>query len=128
MFEELMPLLGERVLILTLSRVNQDEICLTVTPKPLKASEREENSAVRTPLSLTGTPQELDRELPRQLAEFADLHLQLSSTLLSAKMEMEAATNAAQEAARKSIAAKSRGSSKIGTSNEPSTALTPAAL
>lgn len=111
MFQELMPLLEKRVLILTLSRVGAEEICVNVIPKPVKANEQEENNAMRTPLSLTGTPQELDRELPRELAEFVDSHLQLSSTLQMAKMEMDAAAKAAQDAAKKS-SAKSRSYSK----------------
>lgn len=67
MFQELMPLLGERVLVLMLSRTNADEICVNVIPKPLKAGERDDSSSVRTPLSLTGTAQELDREFPRAI-------------------------------------------------------------
>ncbi len=32
MFEELMPLLAQRMLILTLSRVSDEEICVNVIP------------------------------------------------------------------------------------------------
>ena len=39
----------------------------------------------RLPLRVTGTPKELDEELPRQLAEFVETHLALSSSLKSAK-------------------------------------------
>jgi hypothetical protein len=70
----------------------------------------ENNEALTTPLSLTGTPRELDEELPKQLVEFVRSHLQLSSTLKSAKEEMEAAAKAAREASRKSTATKARAS------------------
>jgi PRTRC genetic system protein E len=72
----------------------------------------ENNGALTTPLSLTGTPRELDEELPKQLVEFVHSHLQLSSTLKSAKEEMEAAAKAAREASRKSTATKARASTK----------------
>ena len=51
-------------------------------------------------LAITGTPKELDEQLPRQLVEFVEAHLGLSSTLKSAKEQMEAAAKAAREAAR----------------------------
>ena len=38
MFQELMPLLSQRVLILTLSRVSDEEVCVDPTPKPLKSN------------------------------------------------------------------------------------------
>jgi len=45
--------------------------------------------------------EELDRDLPQQLVEFTGAHLQLQTTLASAKAEMEAAAKAAREEARK---------------------------
>jgi PRTRC genetic system protein E len=117
-FEELMPILTERVLVVTLSRVSEDEICINVIPKPLKSEQQDNNAALTTPLSVTGTPKELDEQLPRQLVEFVETHLGLSSTLKSAKEQMEAAAKAAREAARKPTNSKSQ-SSKNAT---PSTA------
>ncbi len=111
MFEELMPLLTQRVLVVTVSRVSADEICINVIPKPLKSDQQGDDVALTTPLSVTGTPKELDEQLPRQLVEFVAAHLGLSSTLKSAKEQMEAAAKAAREAARKSTATKSHGSS-----------------
>ena len=107
MFEELMPLLTERVLVVTLSRVRADEICINVIPKPLKSDQQDNDAALTTPLSVTGTPKELDEQLPRQLVEFVETHLGLSSTLKSAKEQMEASAKAAREAARKPTNSKS---------------------
>jgi PRTRC genetic system protein E len=107
MFQELMPLLGQRTLLLTLARINGEEICVNVIPKPLKPADKEENSAISIPLSVTGTPEELDRELPKQLVDFVAAHLELSSTLANAKSEMAAAAKSARDnAARKSTPAK----------------------
>ncbi len=114
MFQELMPLLAERVVVLTLSRVNEEEMCLNVIPRPLKSGEKDENSALTTPLSLTGTPQELDQELPRQLMEFVSSHLELASTLQTAKAEMAAAAKTAKESVKKSAAAKPSNGSTSG--------------
>jgi PRTRC genetic system protein E len=111
MFQELMPLLAQRMLLLTLSRVDSETICVNVIPQRLKNT-TEENGASTTPLSLTGTPEELDRQLPQQLTEFVGAHLHLSSTLRTAKEEMEAAAKSAKEAARKSTAKTSSAADK----------------
>ena len=70
MFQELMPLLAQRILLLTLSRVSDEQICVNVIPKSLKSDQRDDDAALTTPLSVTGAPKELDEQLPRQLAEF----------------------------------------------------------
>jgi PRTRC genetic system protein E len=98
MFTELMPLLRNRGLIFTISLVEGDTIRATVLPQ--KETETED-IAVTTPLAITGTAEELDRDPPQQLVEFVGAHLQLQSTLASAKAEMEAAAKAAREEARK---------------------------
>jgi PRTRC genetic system protein E len=107
MFQELMPLLSQRVLILTLSRVTDEELCVNVIPKPLKSDQQNEDNALTTPLAVTGTPKELDEQLPKQLVEFVEIHLGLSSTLKSAKEQIDAAAKAARESARKSTSSKS---------------------
>jgi PRTRC genetic system protein E len=117
MFTELMPLLRKRRLLLTISLVEGDTIRATVVPQ--KASDNEDN-ALTTPLAITGTAEELDRDLPQQLVEFTGAHIQLQSTLASAKSEMEAAAKAAREEARKKA-------SKPSVSTSPATPATPVA-
>jgi PRTRC genetic system protein E len=107
MFQELMPLLAQRILLLTLSRVGDEQICVNVIPKSLKSNQQDDDAALTTPLSVTGVPKELDEQLPRQLAEFVEAHLGLSSTLKIAKEQMDAAAKAAREAAKKSTTSKS---------------------
>ncbi len=101
MFAELMPLPRKRRLLLTVSLVEGDTIRATVVPQ--KSSETEDN-AITTPLAITGTAEELDRELPGQLVDFVGAHIQLQSTLATAKAEMDAAAKAAREEARKKTA------------------------
>jgi len=75
----------------------------TKRPKPKKVMD-DENPALTTPLSYTGTPEELDSELGKHLASYVECHTQLGSTLAQAKAEMDAAAKAAQEEARKKAA------------------------
>src|SRR5512142_2240564 len=103
MFAELMPLLRKRRLLLTIALVEGDTIRATVVSQ--KAVETEDN-AITTPLAITGTAEELDHELPGQLVDFVGAHLQLQSTLATAKAEMDAAAKAAREEARKKTASK----------------------
>ncbi|MGA9507144.1 MAG: PRTRC system protein E [Candidatus Sulfotelmatobacter sp.] len=118
MFQELMPLLAQRILLLTLSRVSDEQISVNIIPKPVKSDHRDDDAALTTPLRATGTPKELDEQLPQQLVDFVETHLGLSSTLKSVKEQMDAAAKAAREAARKPTNSKSQ-SSKNAT---PSTA------
>src|SRR5271157_3462856 len=117
MFTELLPLLRKRGLLLTISLVEGDTIRATVVPQ--KACDTED-SALTTPLAITGTAEELDRDLPQRLVEFTGAHLQLQTTLTSAKAEMEAAAKAAREEARKKT-------SKPAVSTSPATPAAPAA-
>ena len=106
MFQELMPLLAQRTLLLMVSRVSADEIRINVIPQRSKSADTDQNDALLTPLSISGTPKELDEVLPAQLAEFAGAHLSLSSTLKAVKEQMDAAAKTAREAARKTTAGK----------------------
>ena len=93
MFVELMPLLKERTLLITVARLDEQ---LKVNVIPTKAREGEEQ-ALTTPLSYTGSPEELDAELGKHLASYVDSHVQLGSTLAEAKAEMDAAAKAARQ-------------------------------
>ena len=98
MFTELIPLLRKRGLLLTISLVEGDTLRATVLPqKMLEADDK----STTTPLAITGTAEELDHDLPQLLVEFVGAHIQLQSTLASAKADMDAAAKAAREEARK---------------------------
>jgi PRTRC genetic system protein E len=97
MFTELTPLLSDRTVLITVAREGETMLRVNVFPK-VKESE---NPALATPLSYTGTPEELDREFGKHLSSFVESHAELGSTLAQAKAEMEAAAKAAQQEARK---------------------------
>jgi len=98
MFVELMPILAGRTVMITVAREN--DTTLRVNVRPTRSSDNE-NPALATPLSYTGTPEELDAELGRELAGYVECHRALGSTLAAAKAQMEAAAKAVQEEARK---------------------------
>lgn len=93
MFVELMPLLKERTLLITVARLDEK---LKVNVIPAKAKESEDQ-ALTTPLSFTGSAEELDAELGRHLVSYVDSHMQLGNTLAEAKAEMDAAAKAARQ-------------------------------
>src|SRR5579884_2882823 len=99
-FVELMPLVGERTVMITVSRVNQNSIRVNFVPSRKK---EDENPALATPLSFSGTPEELDRELVNTLASYVEENLRLQTTLTEAKYEMDAAAKAARDQAKAKI-------------------------
>ena len=96
MFIELMPLLKERSLLVTVARLN-DKLKVNVIPAKIKDGE---DQALTTPLSYTGSAEELDGELGTHLASYVDAHLSLGSTLAEAKADMDAAAKAARQKAK----------------------------
>ncbi|MGA8086401.1 MAG: PRTRC system protein E [Terracidiphilus sp.] len=102
MFKELGPLLRQRTVVLILTRLEDDTIRVNVIPRKLNESE---NDALTTPLSVAGTAEELDAELPSALVQFVGAHLELRNTLESAKDQMAAAAKAAKAEARSKTAA-----------------------
>lgn len=116
MFIELMPLLGHRTVLITVARESDTTLRVNILPK--RASDSE-NTALTTPLSFAGTPEELDRDFARELAGYVDAHQRLGSTLAEAKATMEAAAKAAQEEAKRK--AEERRKSKTTSSTPPST-------
>ena len=97
MFKELAPYLRQRAVLLTVTRIEDDQIRVNVIPQKLKDGE---NAALTTPLTVTGTADELDRDLPATLVNFVSAHLELRNTLDRAKAEMDAAAKTAQTEAR----------------------------
>jgi PRTRC genetic system protein E len=97
MFKELAPYLRQRAVLLTVTDIEEDQIRVNIIPQKLKDGE---NAALTTPLTVTGTAEELDRDLPATLVDFVSAHMQLKNTLDRAKVEMEAAAKTAQAEAR----------------------------
>ena len=103
MFKELGPLLRQRTVVMILTRFEDDTIRVNVIPRKLNESE---NDALTTPLSVAGTAEELDAELPSALVQFVGAHLELKNTLESAKDQIAAAAKTAKAEARSKTAPK----------------------
>ena len=97
MFKELVPILRDRAVLLTVTLVDADQIRVNIVPKKLKDGD---NDALATPLSVTGTAEDLDAELSTTIISFVGSHLQMKNTLEKAKAEMDAASKTAQAEAR----------------------------
>ena len=78
MFAELLPILRNRPVMLTLALVGDNAIRVNVIPKRLKDSDSGDD-ALTTPLTVTGAPDELDREFAGQLVGFTDAFAKLGS-------------------------------------------------
>jgi PRTRC genetic system protein E len=103
MFKELGPLLRQRTVVMILTRLEDETIRVNVIPRKLNESE---NDALTTPLSVAGTAEDLDAELPSALVQFVGAHLELRSTLETARAQMAAAAKAAKADARSKTATK----------------------
>ena len=98
MFVELMPLLAGRTVLITVAKVDDKTLRVNVIPAQAKA---DENPALTTPLTFTGSPEELDAELGKHLTGYVQTHQQTASTLAEAKATMGAAAKTAQEEAKR---------------------------
>ena len=119
MFVELMPLLAGRTVLITVAKVDDKTLRVNVIPTLAKP---DDNLALSTPLTCTGTPEELDAELGKHLAGYVQTHTQTVSTLAEAKATMEAATKAAQEEAKRKAEERKKATVKSPTTATAETA------
>lgn len=119
MFKELHPLIQNRPLTITVASVGGGKVRVNVVPQALesdtKANEKIGHShrdkiapipekaiaALTTPLSITGTPDEIDAELAGALTQFAESHVQLQKTIEDAKEQIATAVKEIQERDKK---------------------------
>ena len=119
MFVELMPLLAGRTVLITAAKVDDKTLRVNVIPTQAKA---DENPALTTPLTYTGTPEELDAELGKHLAGYVQSHQQTASTLAEAKATMEAAAKVAQEEAKRKAEERKKAIQKPSATATPASA------
>jgi len=113
MFAELMPVIKDRPLTITVASVAAGKIRVCVVPQSLKKDSAINDKVghhkevakipdttiqgLTTPLSLTGTPEELDRQLAETLTTYAASHNQLQSGISRATQEIDEALKALEE-------------------------------
>ena len=118
MFTELLPILRNRTVMLTLALVNDQTIRVNVIPKRLKEGDSGD-CALTTPLTVTGTPEELDREFPGQLVAFTGSFVKLGSNLSEIEAAHATAVKAVEAERKKDLENKRKGSGSKPASTPP---------
>src|ERR1039457_6601095 len=109
MFVELLPILRNRPLMLTLALAGDNAILVNVIPRRVKDSDSGDD-ALTTPLTVTGAPDELDREFAGQLVGFTDAFVKLGSNLAEIEAAHATAVKAVEAEKKKDIENKRKGS------------------
>ena len=109
MFTELLPLLRQRVVMITVSDVGEGVLRVNVIPRKLDG-DSDQKQALTTPLSITGSAEELDRELPGQLATFTESVVKTGSNLEELRIQHAAAVKAVEAENKKHLDEKKKGS------------------
>ena len=125
MFTELMPLLKQRVVMITISDVGEGLLRVNVIPRKLEGN-ADENGALTVPLSITGKADELDRELPGQLTSFTESVTKTGSNIDELRTQHAAAVKAVEAENKKKIDDKKK-SNGSRTANTPPATPTPTA-
>ena len=98
LFTQLQPLLAHRAVLITISKLDGDQLQVNICPRQLKDGE---NVALTIPLCVTGTAAELDVELIPQISGFVASHVGLNTNLAAIEKEIAEAEKAAREEAKK---------------------------
>jgi PRTRC genetic system protein E len=101
-FTELMPLLKQRAVMITISDVGEGLLRVNIIPRKIEGGS-EDNAALTTPLSITGKAEELDRELPGQLASFTESIAKTGSNLEELRTQHSAAVKALEAENKKKL-------------------------
>lgn len=113
MFKELMPVIADRPLTLTVAALADGKIRVCVVPQSLEKDGKVNDKlgyqkevakipdasikALTTPLALTGTPEELDAGLCEKLTTYAGSHAQLQHGIAQATQEITDALKAIED-------------------------------
>src|SRR5207249_10562426 len=98
LFAQLEPLLAHRAVLITVSKLDGDQLQVNICPRRLKEGE---NPALTIPLCVTGTAAELDADLVPQISRFVASHIGLNSNLTAIEKEIAEAEKTAREEAKK---------------------------
>jgi len=98
MFRELMPLLKERTVMLTIAGLDEATVRVCVIPKRVKEVAREDTAetAQCTPLMVTGNVDELDRDFSTELSRYTTSMITLGSNLAEVEAKHSAAVKAVE--------------------------------
>jgi PRTRC genetic system protein E len=108
MFREFVPILRSRSITITLSLLENDVIRANFFPMKL---DDKESTALREPLSVEGSAEDLDRELNSAIVDYVATHLTIKESLERTKVEMQAVEKSAKDELN---AAKAKQKKKVG--------------
>ena len=110
LFAQLEPLLAHRAVLITISKLEDDQVQVNICPRQLKEGE---NPALTVPLCVTGTAGELDADLVPQISRFVASHIGLNSNLSAIEKEIAEAEKTAREEAKKKHKIVGNGGKKV---------------
>ena len=108
MFAELLPILRNRALMITVGLVNGNAIRVHVIPKQVK-NDDSGDCALASPLTVTGTAEELDRDLAAQLVGFSNSFVKLGSNLTEIEASHATAVKAVEAEKKKDLDSRRKG-------------------
>jgi PRTRC genetic system protein E len=126
MFTELLPMVRNRKVTFIVIHNPDDTLTVNVVPTQIRDSDNPALSTALSPTGVTGTAEELDRELPQALVSFDAQHLSLAAALAQSAAEMETAKKSAAEAAKQSSKEASEKWKKTKTGAPPASTPAPA--
>jgi PRTRC genetic system protein E len=115
MFRELMPLIEYRPLSITVAALSAGRIRVNVVPQMLEKDRKVNDklgysnkdkiakvpesaiNALTTPLSVTGTPEEIDQSLAQALSQFVESHARLQHSFDEAREQIAEAVRTTEE-------------------------------
>jgi PRTRC genetic system protein E len=107
MFTELLPLVKDRTLMLIIARTGGETLRVNVIPQRKCAEENDAaENAITSPLTITGTAEELDREFAKQIAAFRGSLDRLKSNLGEIESAHAVALKAIEEERKKELNSK----------------------
>lgn len=97
MFNELMPVLENTTVTLTISRIDGQLLRVNVIPKRKSDKDSEAEKALSTPLTVTATAAELDQDFARQVLNFSASYGRSAANIREIEEAHAAAVKAAEE-------------------------------
>ena len=98
MFTELLPVLKDRTVILTIACLDNNILRVNVVPKRKSDKENDDaENALSTPLTVTATAEELDREFGQQVRTFSGSFEKAASNIRDIENAHAAAVKAAED-------------------------------
>jgi PRTRC genetic system protein E len=97
MFTELLPVLQDTIVTLTISRIDDQLLRVNIIPKRKTDQESSAENGLSTPLTVTATPAELDQDFAWQLLSFSRSYQPSAANIREIEEAHAAAVKAAEE-------------------------------